>query len=143
MTNTMLDATTTTNRPTSQLQHQLVDLARCARRTAQATMSPNTSLPMREWLDYLADDLQQHAIALNRLDGGDTTIDGSTAWAYPAAESTQQSALEAIETALEQLGNTVRERLSSLSPASVEAQTLDDLLQSLDMHWWVCHRATA
>jgi hypothetical protein len=98
---------------------------------------------MGEWLSYLADDLRQHATVLDLFDGEDVSTSHSRDWACPTGELTQQQALKAIEAALEQIGNAVRRRLASLSPASLEARRLDNLLQSLDMHWWVCHRAAA
>ncbi|ONI74337.1 hypothetical protein BWI15_13550 [Kribbella sp. ALI-6-A] len=115
-------------------EHQLVDLARYARKAATdpALTGPGTTLPLRDWLTYLADDLQHHADTL-RLP---TTETGDVA---PAEEHP----LVAIKQALEQLGNTARHRLIAVPSGSTEAHRLDELVQSLDMHWWVCHRAAA
>jgi hypothetical protein len=138
----MNTATITTGHFTNQLQHELVDLARYAHKAATtlATATPDTPLPLREWLISLANDLQHHASALSPLD--DALAD-TTTYAFPVGELTQHEAMKAIERALEQIGNEAREQLVSLPPDSVESDRLDDLVQSLDMHWWVCHRAAA
>jgi hypothetical protein len=116
------------------LQHQLVDLVRYVRKFAAdpATAGPSTPLPLRDWLSYLADDLQHHADTLELPDNE-----------AARASSAEQHPLIAIKQALEQLGNSVRQRLIALPPESAEAHRLDELVQSLDMHWWVCHRAAA
>jgi hypothetical protein len=113
------------------LQHQLIDLSRFARKAATdpATADAHTPLPLRDWLTYLADDLQHHADAVELSNGGTA-----------CASFTEQRPLIAIKQALEQLGNAARQRLISLPPESAEAHRLDELVQSLDMHWWVCHR---
>ncbi|WP_432938087.1 hypothetical protein ACQPXM_26465 [Kribbella sp. CA-253562] len=113
------------------LQHRLVDLARYARKSA-ALADPSTALPLRDWLTYLADDLQHHA----------DTVDLSLGEIADASHP-EQPPLVAIKQALEQLGNAARRRLISLPAESAEAHRLHELVQSLDMHWWVCHRAAA
>jgi hypothetical protein len=116
------------------LQHQLVDLARYVRKSAAdpAAATPSTPLPLRDWLTYLADDLQHHADTLGLPDSG-----------TPHPSHAEQHPLVTIKQALEQLGNSARQRLITLPPESAEAHRLDELVQSLDMHWWVCHRAAA
>ncbi|MDX6259714.1 MAG: hypothetical protein QOH84_1402 [Kribbellaceae bacterium] len=138
----MNTATISTEYFTNELQYELVDLARYAHKAATtlATATPNTPLPLREWLMTLANDLQHHASALSPLDDA---LDGTTTYALPGGEPTQHEAMKAIERALEQIGNEAREQLVSLPPDSAESDRLDDLVQSLDMHWWVCHRAAA
>jgi hypothetical protein len=120
------------------LQHQLIDLVRCARKTADefTTTDPTPPIPLRDWLTYLADDLEHRADTLN-LPVDNTTLTPDV------GELADQHPLAAIKQALEQLSNTARRELISLAPESPEAHRLDDLVQSLDMHWWVCHRAAA